>query len=84
MSTVVNGDGIVNIQDLVLVAGKLEQTGTNSVDVNGSVLLPPLVLVSLPSRELLSVMPSHQKDQDQDQEVSSPSVMGHYVEDVLA
>ena len=31
----VNGDGQVNIQDLVLVAGKLGQTGTNSADVNG-------------------------------------------------
>ncbi len=31
----VNGDGIVNIQDLALVAGQLGQTGTNRADVNG-------------------------------------------------
>ena len=44
----VNGDGIVNIQDLVLVAGKLGQTGTNSTDVNGDgqVNIQDLVLVA--------------------------------------
>ena len=44
----VNGDGIVNIQDLVLVAGKLGQTGTNSADVNGDgvVNIQDLVLVA--------------------------------------
>ena len=31
----VNGDGIVNIQDLVLVASNLGQTGENRADVNG-------------------------------------------------
>ena len=31
----VNGDGIVNIQDLVLVASNLGQTGQSSADVNG-------------------------------------------------
>ena len=43
-----NGDGIVNIQDLVLVAGKLGQTGTNSADVNGdgTVNIQDLVLVA--------------------------------------
>ena len=48
MSTVVNGDGIVNIQDLVLVTGKLGQTGTNSADVNGDdvVNIADLVLVA--------------------------------------
>ncbi|MCY3742208.1 MAG: cohesin domain-containing protein [Candidatus Poribacteria bacterium] len=31
----VNGDGVVNVQDLALVAGQLGQTGTNRADVNG-------------------------------------------------
>ena len=31
----INGDGVVNIQDLVLVASKLGQTGQNAGDVNG-------------------------------------------------
>ena len=31
----VNGDGLVNIQDLVLVASRLGETGQNSADVNG-------------------------------------------------
>ncbi|MXV75564.1 T9SS type A sorting domain-containing protein, partial [Candidatus Poribacteria bacterium] len=44
----INGDGIVNIQDLVLVARKLGQTGTNSADVNGDgvVNIQDLVLVA--------------------------------------
>ena len=44
----INGDGIVNIQDLVLVAGRLGQTGTNSADVNGDgiVNIQDLVLVA--------------------------------------
>ncbi len=44
----VNGDGIVNIQDLVLVAGRLGQPGTNSADVNGDevVNIQDLVLVA--------------------------------------
>ena len=44
----VNGDGIVNIQDLVLVAGKLGQTVTNSADINddGLVNIQDLVLVA--------------------------------------
>ena len=44
----INGDGIVNIQDLVLVAGRLGQTGTNSADVNddGVVNIQDLVLVA--------------------------------------
>ena len=44
----VNGDGIVNIQDLVLVAGQLGQTGTNAADVNGDgqVNIQDLVLVA--------------------------------------
>ena len=44
----VNGDGIVNIQDLVLVAAKLGQPGTNSADVNGDgvVNIQDLVLVA--------------------------------------
>ena len=44
----VNGDGIVNIQDLVLVAGRLGQSGTNSADVNGDgvVNIQDLVLVA--------------------------------------
>ena len=31
----VNGDGVVNIQDLVLVAGRFGQTGQNDADMNG-------------------------------------------------
>ena len=44
----VNGDGIVNIQDLVLVAGRLGQSDTNSADVNGDGLIniQDLVLVA--------------------------------------
>ena len=44
----VNADGIVNIQDLVLVAGKLGQTGTNGADVNGDgqINIQDLVLVA--------------------------------------
>ncbi|MDE0088336.1 MAG: cohesin domain-containing protein, partial [Candidatus Poribacteria bacterium] len=44
----INGDGIVNIQDLVLVAGRLGQTGTSSADVNGDgiVNIQDLVLVA--------------------------------------
>ena len=44
----VNADGIVNIQDLVLVAGKLGQTGTNSADINGDgqINIQDLVLVA--------------------------------------
>ena len=44
----VNGDGIVNIQDLVLVAGRLGQSGANSADVNGDgiVNIQDLVLVA--------------------------------------
>ena len=46
--TDVNGDGSVNIQDLVSVAGKLGQTGTSSADVNGDgvVNIQDLVLVA--------------------------------------
>ena len=44
----VNGDGIVNIQDLVLVASNLGKTGTNAADVNGDELvnIQDLVLVA--------------------------------------
>ena len=44
----VNGDGVVNIQDLVLVAGRLGQTGQNSADVNsdGVVNIQDLVLIA--------------------------------------
>ena len=44
----VNGDGVVNIQDLVLVAGRLGQTGQNSADMNGDgvVNIQDLVLVA--------------------------------------
>ena len=44
----VNGDGMVNIQDLVLVAGRLGQSGANSADVNGdgTVNIQDLVLVA--------------------------------------
>ncbi|MXV76648.1 T9SS type A sorting domain-containing protein [Candidatus Poribacteria bacterium] len=44
----VNGDGIVNIQDLVLVAGNFGQTGQNVADVNedGVVNIQDLVLVA--------------------------------------
>ncbi|MDE0638475.1 MAG: cohesin domain-containing protein [Candidatus Poribacteria bacterium] len=44
----VNGDGIVNIQDLVLVASNLNKTGQNVADVNGdgTVNIADLVLVA--------------------------------------
>ena len=44
----VNGDGIVNIQDLVLVASNLGQTGQNTADANGDgvVNIQDLVLVA--------------------------------------
>ena len=44
----VNKDGVVNIQDLVLVASNLSQTGQNSTDVNsdGIVNIQDLVLVA--------------------------------------
>ena len=44
----VNGDGIVNIQDLVLVAGAFGETGENAADVNsdGVVNIQDLVLVA--------------------------------------
>ena len=44
----VNDDGTVNIQDLVLVAGRLGQSGANSADVNGDgiVNIQDLVLVA--------------------------------------
>ena len=48
LATDVNGDGIVNIQDLVLVAGSLGQTGQSRADVNGDgiVNIQDLVLVA--------------------------------------
>ena len=44
----VNGDGIVNIQDLVIVASNLDETGQNPADVNGDeqVNIQDLVLVA--------------------------------------
>ena len=44
----VNGDGIVNIQDLVLVASNLGKTGQNASDINGDGLvnIQDLVLVA--------------------------------------
>ena len=44
----VNGDGVVNIQDLVLVASSLGQTGETDADVNGDgvVNIQDLVLVA--------------------------------------
>ena len=44
----VNHDGVVNIQDLVLVAGRLGQTGPNDADMNGDgvVNIQDLVLVA--------------------------------------
>ena len=44
----INGDGVVNIQDLVLVAAHFGQTGDNKVDVNGDgvVNIKDLVLVA--------------------------------------
>ncbi len=43
-----NGDGVVNIQDLVLVAGKFGETGQSTVDVNGDgvVNIQDLVIVA--------------------------------------
>ena len=44
----VNGDGIVNIQDLVLTASNLGETGTNAADMNGDkvINIQDLVLVA--------------------------------------
>ena len=44
----VNGDGVVNIQDLVVVSSRLGQTGQNVADVNGdgAVNIQDLVLVA--------------------------------------
>ena len=44
----VNGDSVVNIQDLVLVAGRLGQTGQNDADANGDgvVNIQDLVLIA--------------------------------------
>ncbi|RKU16937.1 hypothetical protein C6500_17085 [Candidatus Poribacteria bacterium] len=44
----VNGDGVVNIQDLVLVSSRLEEAGENAADVNGDgvVNIQDLVLVA--------------------------------------
>ena len=44
----INNDGVVNIQDLVLVASNLGETGTNTADVNGDrvVNIQDLVLVA--------------------------------------
>ena len=44
----VNGDGVVNIQDLVLVSSRFGQTGENSADVNGDgvINIADLVLVA--------------------------------------
>ena len=44
----VNGDGVVNVQDLVLVASKFEQIGQNLADVNedGVVNILDLILVA--------------------------------------
>ena len=44
----INGDGVINIQDLVLVARRFGQTGQNSADMNGDGLvnIQDLVLVA--------------------------------------
>ena len=44
----VNQDGVINVQDLVLVAGQIGQTGPNDADVNGdgAVNIQDLVLVA--------------------------------------
>ena len=44
----INGDGVVNIQDLVIVASRFGQTGENNADVNGDgvVNIQDLVLVA--------------------------------------
>ena len=56
----INKDGVVNIQDLVLVAQSFGQTGTNSVDVNGDdiVDIRDLVLVAGALGEEGAVSPS--------------------------
>ena len=48
LSTDVNGDGIVNIQDLVLVSSSLGETGQSKADVNGDgvVNIQDLVMVA--------------------------------------
>ena len=44
----VNSDGVVNIQDMVLIASNFGQTGVNTADVNGDdvVNVQDLVLVA--------------------------------------
>lgn len=44
----VNGDGVVNVQDLVLVSSRLKEVGENAADVNGDgvVNIQDLVLVA--------------------------------------
>ncbi len=48
LATDVNGDGVVNIQDLVFVSSSFGQTGENAADVNGDgvVNISDLVLVA--------------------------------------
>ena len=48
LATDVNGDGVVNIQDLVLVSSNFAQTGQNNADVNsdGVVNISDLILVA--------------------------------------
>ena len=48
LTTDVNGDGVVNIQDLVLVASNFGQTGQNRADINGDgvVNISDLILVA--------------------------------------
>ena len=60
----VNGDDIVNIQDLVLVAGRLGQSGANSADVNGDgiVNIQDLVLVAGTLGNSAAAPPLYAKD----------------------
>ena len=48
ITTDVNNDGVVNVQDLVLVSSRLEEAGENAADVNGDgvVNIQDLVLVA--------------------------------------
>ena len=60
----VNGDGVVNIQDLVLVASSYGQTGENAADVNGDgiVHIHDIILVAAKLNTQPAAPPLHAQD----------------------